>query len=305
MTLRVAFAGTSDFAVPVLRACLDVCDVAVVVTQPDKPGSRGKPAPRPVAEVAAENNLPVLQPRRIRDQEAIDAVLGYDIDALVLASFGQIIPVALLDAPRFGSFNVHPSLLPRWRGATPVVAAILAGDDETGVCIMKMEAGLDTGPVYKREGHAIAADETAVHLSQLLAEKGAALLKAVLADVEAGTAQAVPQSDEGITYAPRLTKADGVVDWSTHDAVTVDRMVRALNPWPGVSAQIEGRDVRILSGASAAPGFSLTGARPGGYEPAGKDEVRIQTANGVYRLFEVQPAGRRAMRAVDFLRGLR
>jgi methionyl-tRNA formyltransferase len=282
---------------------MEGCAVAVVITQPDKLGSRGRPAPRPIADVAQEAGIPLVQPRRIREPEAIEAVLAHDIDAFVLASFGQIIPVALLETPRLGSFNVHPSLLPRWRGATPVVSALLAGDAITGVCVMRMEAGLDTGPVYARAERALDGTETASQLTVELFEAGAKLLQQVLADAEAGRAEPVPQASEGVTHAPRLSKADGAVDWQKHDAVTVDRMVRALNPWPGVSARFRDHDVKLKTG------WVMDSAGAG--EPG--DLVRaddgsgsgIQTARGVYGVSTIQVPGRKPMGMTEFLAGLR
>jgi len=301
VTLRVAFAGTSDFAVPTLRTCAECCDLALVITQPDKPGSRGKPAPRPVADVARELGVAVFQPLRIRDQSAIDNVLEQNIDALVVASYGAIIPTALLEEPKYGGINIHPSLLPRWRGASPVVAAILAGDTTTGVCIMKMDAGLDTGPVYACSRRDIGPRETAPELLAALANDGAQLLAQTLPAIERGTAELTQQDDSQATVSPKLERGLGAVDWTSVDAATVDHMVRALNPWPGVTATVKGRAIQIHSGEpvaeTAGPAGEILDINPEG--------AVIGTKSGGYRLLEVQPPGKRSMSAAAFLRGVR
>jgi methionyl-tRNA formyltransferase len=292
VTLRVAFAGTPDFAAPVLRACASVCDLALVITKPDKPGNRGQVTSPAMAGVAKELGIEVFQPARIRDSSAVETILGYNIDALVVASYGQIIPVELLDGPRFGGVNVHPSLLPRWRGASPVASAVLAGDDVTGVCIMKMDAGMDTGPIYACRERTIGQHDTAPELLEALFADGAELLVEVLAGLEAGTAALTEQSESGVTIAPRLSREVGVVDWAEMDAARVDRMVRALNPWPGVTATVKGRPIRIHSGRIA---DAQADANP----------AVVATRDGAYELIEVQPPGKRVMPATDFLRGIR
>ena len=303
--MRVAFCGTADFSVPSLRALVAAGhDVAAVVTQPDRPGDRGRPAPRPVADAAAELGLPLLQPARIREPEAVEALTRLGLDALVVAAYGQIVPVALLDAPRLGGINVHASLLPRHRGAAPVAAAILAGDAETGVSIMRMEAGLDTGPVWATGSIPIRAPDTTPVLTERLARLGAVLLVEVLARLEREPGRApTPQDDAHATYAPRLTREDGRVDWREATAVDVDRRVRALQPWPGVTAPIAGLDVRILDG-------ELTGAHAGSTPPGEVVAVvdgaaDVATASGVYRVAHVHPPGKHAMEAAAYLRGRR
>jgi methionyl-tRNA formyltransferase len=301
----VAFLGTAAFAVPSLLAVADAGhDVLAVVTQPSRPGSRGRPAPRPVADAAAELGLPVWQPERVRSAEEVARLAALDLDALVVAAYGQILPAALLDVPRFGGVNVHASVLPRWRGASPVAAAILAGDEETGVSIMRMEAGLDTGPVYAVRTLPIGAGVTTPGLSADLARIGANLLVEVLAGLPDGSAVAEPQDDSLATYAPRLTRADGVLDWSALSAVEVDRRVRALQPWPGTVGSLAGAEVRVVAGA---PGAAVVpgGAVPGTLLSAGAHAVDVATASGVYSVHEVQPPGRRAMDAAAYLRGRR
>jgi methionyl-tRNA formyltransferase len=303
--VRIAFLGTSTFAVPSLLASVDAGhDIAAVVTQPDRPGSRGRPAPRPVADTARELGLPVWQPEKLRAAEEVERVLGLGVDALGVAAYGQILPVALLDGPRVGGVNVHASILPRWRGASPVAAAILAGDEETGVSIMGMEAGLDTGPVYAVRTLPIGPGVTTPDLTTDLAAIGANLLVEVLAGLEDGSAVAEPQDDALATSAPRLTRADGVIDWAGLSAVEVDRRVRALQPWPGTVAPLGGAEVRIVAGAPASRG-AATSAAPGTVVAAGQRSVDVATRDGVYSVHEVQPPGRRSMDAAAYLRGRR
>jgi methionyl-tRNA formyltransferase len=300
--MRIVFCGTADFAVPSLRVLAAAHEVIAVVTQPDRSGSRGRPAPRPVGEEAARLGLMVMRPERIRAPETVAEIMALRPDALVVAAYGQIIPAALLDGPRHGGINVHGSLLPRWRGAAPVAAAILAGDMVTGVSIMRMDAGLDTGPVYASREVPIAADETAPALTGRLATLGAELLVEVVRSVEAGTAVAVAQDESRATHAPRLRRDDGAIDWTTTSAADVDRRVRALQPWPGVTAPLGGRQVRILEGAVV----PVDGRpAPGEVIAVIGEAADVATSAGVYRLARVQPPGGRPMAAAAYLRGRR
>ncbi|HEY8754978.1 MAG TPA: methionyl-tRNA formyltransferase [Candidatus Dormibacteraeota bacterium] len=301
--MRIVVCGTAEFAVPSLRALANAHEVAAVVTQPDRPGSRGRPAPRPVGAAAALLGLAVLRPERIRAPESVEAILALRPDALVVAAYGQIIPGALLDGPAHGGINVHGSLLPRWRGAAPVAAAILAGDQRTGVSIMRMDVGLDTGPVYATHAVDIALTDTAPLLSERLAEHGARLLLEVLDAVADGTAAATPQDESQATYAPRLTRDDGAIDWAGVTAVEVDRRVRALQPWPGVTAPVGGQRVRLIAGT--AQETSVDGMVAGAVVATARDDVDVATAGGVYRIAIVQPPGGRPMAAAAYLRGRR
>ncbi|MGO8686966.1 MAG: methionyl-tRNA formyltransferase [Candidatus Dormibacteria bacterium] len=300
--MRIVFAGTAGFAVPSLRACNARHQVLAAVTQPERPGSRGRPAPRPVADAAAQLGIPLLQPERIRARETVAEILGLGADVLVVAAYGQIVPLSLLDGHPSGGVNVHASLLPRWRGAAPIAWAILAGDAVTGVCVMRMEAGLDTGPVYARREIPVGADSTAEQLTEALAIAGAEELVAVLAALERGTAVATPQPEEGVTYAARLTREDGVLDWAARSAEEVDRMVRALDPWPGVTGVLAGTEVRILAGTPFPGGVE---ASPGTVIRTEGESALVATAAGPYRVDALQPPGRRAMSAAAFLRGRR
>ena len=314
--MQVVFAGTAEFAVPSLRACNARHQVVAAVTQPARPGDRGRPAPRPVADAAVQLGIPLLQPERIRAPEAVAEILALGADVLVVAAYGQIVPRALLDGHRLGGVNVHASLLPRWRGAAPIARAILAGDRSTGVCIMRMEAGLDTGPVYTRREVPIGAAATVPGLTETLAVAGAEELVAVLAGLERGTVAAVPQPDEGVTYAARLTREDGMLDWPARSAAEVDRMVRALDPWPGVTGDLAGMGVRILAGrpvpaaevedlGSAGSTSDPARAIPGSVIRIEGESAVVATAAGLYRIDTLQPPGRRAMSAAAFLRGRR
>lgn len=303
--MRLAFLGTSDFSVPSLRALVDAGhDVVTVVTQPDRPGNRGRPAPRPVADAAAELALPVRRPERLRRPEEVAALLELGLDAVVVAAYGQILPVTLLDGPRLGGINVHGSLLPRHRGAAPVAAAILAGDEEAGVSIMRMDAGIDTGPVWARRGEPLGPRVTAPQLADRLAHLGAELLIEVVARLEADPGWAPEPQDEALAgYAPRLSRADGVVDWAAQGAAEVDRRIRALQPWPGVMAPLAGVEVRLLE---AEPVDAAAGSTPPGQVVAAMGEaVDVSTASGVLRVHRLQPPGRPAMTAAAYLRGRR
>lgn len=300
--MRVVFCGTAPFAVPSLRVVASEHEVVAVVTQPDRPGSRGGPAPRPIADAARLLGLPLQQPERIRTPEVTAAVLDLRPEALVVAAYGQIIPPALLDGARHGGINVHASLLPRWRGAAPVARALLAGDAETGVSIMRMDAGLDTGPVYARRRVPVPADATTPSLTASLAVDGAELLAEVLRALAAGTAVAEAQDDGRATLAPRLRRQDGEVEWSALSALEVDRRVRALQPWPGTTAPLAGLRVRLIAGG---PGAAGPGGIPGSLVSLAGESVGVWTASGAYRVDVVQPPGGRAMSAAAFLRGHR
>jgi methionyl-tRNA formyltransferase len=298
--VRLVFCGTALFAVPSLRACAADHEVAAVVTRADRAGSRGRPAPRPVADAARELGLNLLTPARIGAPEVVADLLARSPDCLVVAAYGQILPPALIDPPRHGAVNVHASLLPRWRGASPIAHAILAGDSETGVSIMRMEAGLDTGPVYSMARVPIDGGATTPALTATLADLGALELVSVLAAIENGTAVAARQPEEGVTYAPRLTRADGVVDWAGRSAVEVDRMVRALQPWPGVVASIDGVDVQIQAGGVAELDPE---AAVGAIASREGESVVMATRDGGYRVDLITPPGKRAMTPAAFLRG--
>ncbi|MFZ2032180.1 MAG: methionyl-tRNA formyltransferase [Candidatus Dormiibacterota bacterium] len=298
--MRLVFCGTALFAVPSLRACAAHHEVAAVVTRADRAGSRGRPAPRPVADAARDLGLDLLTPARIGAPQVVADLLALSPDCLVVAAYGQILPPALIDPPGHGAVNVHASLLPRWRGASPIAHAILAGDSETGVSIMRMEAGLDTGPVYSMARVPIDGRATTPALTATLADLGARELVPVLAAIERGTAVATPQPEEGVTHAPRLTRSDGLVDWAGRSAVEVDRMVRALQPWPGVRAPMDGADVQIQAGGVAEVDPD---AAVGAIARREGESVVMATRDGGYRVDLITPPGKRAMTPAAFLRG--
>ncbi|MBR0662557.1 methionyl-tRNA formyltransferase [Neoroseomonas oryzicola] len=291
--MRIAFMGSPDFAVPALRALHDAGhDIAAVYCQPPRPAGRGqKETPCPVHRAALDLGLPVRTPTRLkRDVAEHEAFEALDLDAAVVAAYGLILPKAMLDAPRRGCLNIHASLLPRWRGAAPIHAAILAGDAESGITIMRMEEGLDTGPMLLKEAVPIGPDNTVQALHDRLAEIGARLILRALADDPAP----VPQPEDGVTYAPKLTKENGRLDWS-QDAAALERRVRALNPWPGTFFTLGGEQIRVLAArveaGGGAPGTALD------------DAALVACGSGALRLTRLQRPGRAAMEADAFLRG--
>ncbi|QNQ11225.1 methionyl-tRNA formyltransferase [Sphingomonas alpina] len=291
--MRIIFMGTPEFSVPILQALVDAGhDVAAVYSQPPRRAGRGKAlTPSPVQARAETLGLTVRTPISLRDAEAQAEFSGFGADIAVVAAYGLILPRAVLDAPRRGCLNVHASLLPRWRGAAPIQRAILAGDDETGVCIMQMEAGLDTGPVLLREATAIDA-RTAGELTDELSAMGARLMVKALADLNAYPAE--PQPDDGVTYAAKIDKAEARIDF-TRSAIEVERQIRAFNPVPGAFFEVAGERIRILE-AVAKPGSAQPGLVIG-------DSLEIGCADGVLVPVQVQRAGRGVMTSVELLRG--
>jgi len=297
--MRLAFMGTPDFAVPALQALADAGhEIAAVFCQPPRPAGRGKaPRPSPVQMEAEALGLEVRTPVGLRDPAEQAAFAALKLDAAVVAAYGLILPVAILDAARLGCFNIHASLLPRWRGAAPVVRAILAGDEETGVTIMKMDKGLDTGPMLATVRIPIDR-KTGGELTEELSEKGARLMVEVLADLSAYPATLQP--DAGVTYAAKIEKAEAHLDFS-QSAEQVERQVRAFNPAPGAFFEIRGERVRVLRADIVAAHL-----RPVGVGEAGvvvDAQLTIVCGQGRIRPTLVQRAGRAAMSAAELLRG--
>ena len=296
--MRLVFLGSPGFAVPTLEALATAYSVVGVVTQPDRPAGRGRTlASPPVKQAALRLGLPVLQPPRLRAPEATGALAEMHPDLIVVAAYGQILRAEVLELPPHGCINVHASLLPRWRGASPVPAAIRAGDLETGVTIMRMDAGMDTGPVLAQQAMPLAPSDTGGSLSARLARLGASLLLETLPTYLAGTLDPVPQDEGQATYAPLLRKEDGRLDFSC-PAVELERQVRAYDPWPGSFLEWDGRRLAVLRASlSDAPGTDIGAVTRRGLFPA------IGTARGLLVLDLVQPAGRKPVAGDAFLRG--
>jgi methionyl-tRNA formyltransferase len=323
--MRLVFAGTPEFAVPPLAALCRLApahEVVGVLTQPDRPAGRGqKLAQGAVKQYALAAGLPVAQPQTLRDEAGRAPLLAWQPDLLVVVAYGLILPPAALAIPRLGGLNIHGSLLPRWRGAAPIQRAVLAGDAETGVAIMRMEAGLDTGPVLRTRRVAIGARTTSGSLHDVLAALGAAELVAALDEIEAGTARFVPQPAEGVTYAAKIDKAEARIDWRD-GADAIDRRVRAFDPWPVAEARLGDEPLKILRarplsdadagllprdrgqgvdhgagpGTPIVPGTVLglrAGETPGG-------ELRVACGSGCLAIERLQRAGRKPVTAREF-----
>ncbi len=299
--LRIIFAGTPDFSVPSLEALLAAGqEVVAVYTQPDRPAGRGrKLTPSPVKAAALAQGLPVFQPPTLRDEGAVADLRALAADLMVVVAYGLLLPQAVLDAPRLGCVNVHASLLPRWRGAAPIQRALLAGDGESGVTIMRMAAGLDTGPLYLLRPLAIAPRETGGTLSDQLARLGAQALVEALPGIADGSLIPVPQDDDLANYAHKLSKAEAEVDWS-RPAVEIDRLIRAFDPWPVAQTSLEGVSLRLW-GSELADLIPPPAALPGQVLAAGKGGIEVATGAGVLRLTRLQPPGKRPMSAAEFL----
>ncbi len=297
--MRVIFAGTPEFAAIALDAILAAgYSVPLVLTQPDRPAGRGLTLQAsPVKQLALKHGLTLHQPSSLKSEVARQPIVDARSDIMVVAAYGLILPQAALDIPRLGCLNIHASLLPRWRGAAPIQRAILAGDDETGVTIMRMEAGLDTGPMLLKESLPIADTDSAGNLHDKLAEMGARLIVEALARLERGDRSGEIQPAEGVTYAAKLAKAEAVLDWR-QAAIQLDRAVRAFNPFPGATAQIDGQAVKIWR-AELAPGAG----EPGLVLAAGAEGIVVACGEGALRLIELQKSGGKRLPAADFLHG--
>lgn len=310
--MRIVFMGSPDFALPALRRLIESeHEVVAVYTQPDRPVGRGrKLAPPPVKALAEQHRLPIYQPKTISRPACVEELRALAPDAGVIAAYGQILKQPVLDVPRLGVLNVHASLLPRWRGAAPIPAAILAGDEETGATIMKVRLELDAGPMLASTRTKILAGDTTATLTKRIAEDGAGLLMDVLPRYASGGLPPVEQDASLATYAPRLRKADALIDWERETAEQVWRKVRAYNPWPVAHGYLGGRPLRILE---CIPMEHRTDAAPGTIcTYAGVEETQqpgagfsIVTARGDLGVIMVQGAGGKAMTAAAYLRGHR
>ena len=297
--MKLIFAGTPDFAARVLSALLASRHTPMLaLTQPDRAAGRGlKLQASPVKRLAMERGIPVAQPTTLKDPSVQALLRTVEADLMVVVAYGLLLPQAVLDIPRLGAVNVHASLLPRWRGAAPIQRALLAGDASTGVSIMQMDAGLDTGPVLLAEPMPIRDEDTAQTLHDRLAQLGAALLVQALDRIEAGTLQAQPQSAAGATYAPKIDRAEARIDWS-RPAAEIWRKVRAFNPHPGAQTRLGGNDVKIWQAALA----SGRGAA-GSVVESGPRGIVVACGDGSLRIEALQRAGGRRLTAAEYLSG--
>ena len=297
--MRLIFAGTAEFAAHALRALLHTGhDVALVLTQPDRPAGRGlRLGPSAIKVLAQEHGVDVYQPASLKDEAALTRLGSLGADAMVVAAYGLILPGPVLAIPRLGAINIHASLLPRWRGAAPIQRAILAGDALTGISIMQMDRGLDTGPLLATQSIAIAAEDTSASLHDKLAELGARLIVTALAQLERGQLRAEPQAAAGASYAAKITKAEAGIDWSEAAAV-IERKLRAFNPLPGATAMTRGVGLKIwrarVSPAEGVPGTILD---------AGANGIIVACGSGSLCVLELQRAGGRKLAAAQFLAG--
>ncbi|QOY62930.1 methionyl-tRNA formyltransferase [Lysobacter sp. H21R4] len=301
--MRIVFAGTPDFAVPSLRAAAKRNEVVAVYTQPDRPAGRGRGlAPSPVKRVAQDLGIPVYQPENFRSAAARHELAALAPDLLVVVAYGLILPQSVLDIPAEGCWNVHASLLPRWRGAAPIQRAIQAADTRTGVCLMRMEKGLDTGPLLLSQAIDIRADETGGQLHDRLAELGAQVLADGLGLLRGGLRpQAQPQPESGVTYAHKLDKAEAKLDWN-RPAIELANKVRAFNPWPMAEAVIGGERLRLHAAVAVPREHDV---EPGTVLAAGRDGIDVACGEGSLRVRVLQRDGGKAITAADYLNGRR
>ena len=301
--MRIVFAGTPEFAVPPLAAlCASRHEVVGVLTQPDRPAGRGrKLTTSAVKDFALQQGLPIAQPQTLRSAEGRESLVHWQPDVLVVVAYGLILPVEVLSMPRFGCLNIHASLLPRWRGAAPIQRAILAGDEYTGVTLMQMDAGLDTGPMLLQRRVAIGADVDSAALHATLAQVGAEALLETLDGLETGTLAAQPQPSSGVTYAAKIDKAEARIDWQ-HDAIDIARRVRAFRPWPIAETSQRGEQVRIHEAVviGDAEAGRAAGTVPGTLLGLRADRLLVACGRDCLGIGVLQRAGRRSVTAREF-----
>jgi methionyl-tRNA formyltransferase len=297
-SLRIIFAGTPEFAAVALESLLQTShQIVAVYTQPDRPSGRGlKLTASPIKELSIQNNLPVHQPKSLKEEHEQKIIADYQADVMVVAAYGMLLPVDVLKIPRAGCINIHPSLLPRWRGAAPIQRTIYAGDTETGVTIMQMEAGLDTGPILLQTHYQLAADETSRSLHDKMAVMGASALVETLDLLAQGKLEPKPQDNSLASYAQKISKEEALIDWM-RPALELEREIRAFNPWPVAYTSWRDQSLRIWSATTLAQECN---AEPRTILHASRDGIDIATGKGVLRLLQVQLPGGKAMSAADF-----
>ena len=307
--LRIAFAGTAEFALPALHALLGSKHTVVgVLTRPDRPKGRGRQlAASPVKAVAQAHGLPISQPATLNSESDRAELAAWRPDLLVVVAYGLILPRAVLELPPLGGVNIHASLLPRWRGAAPIQRAILAGDTQTGVTIMLMDAGLDTGSIVLQRRTPIAPTDTGGSLHERLAQLGAPALLEALEGRAAGTLAGRPQPSEGVTYAAKIDKGEALIDW-TRDAIEIERQVRAFNPWPVAETRLEGEQLRVFAARAEVLPDGSAGSEPmhsqsGTITAVREDSLLVRCGQGYLALQQVQRPGRRPVAARDFAHG--
>jgi methionyl-tRNA formyltransferase len=305
-SLKLGFAGTPDFAVPALQLLAARHRICAVFTQPDRPAGRGQALHvSPVKRRALELGLKVYQPASFKTPDAIEMLRSAEVDALIVAAYGLILPLAALGIPKWGCINIHASLLPRWRGAAPIQRALLAGDTRSGVTIMRMEAGLDTGPMLIWRATDIAEHDIAKTLHDRLALMGAELIEESLQALSAGRLREVAQPAEGVTYAAKIEKAEALIRWQ-HDAQQIDRQVRAFNPSPVAETRFNGQQLRVWETEPLeAPFLKSEAMPPGTVLTATPEGIDVVCGTGVLRILKLQMAGRKPLAAAEFLRGQR
>ncbi|MCH9744983.1 MAG: methionyl-tRNA formyltransferase [Gammaproteobacteria bacterium] len=298
--MKIIFAGTPEFALPVLAALHESQhQVVAVYTQPDRPAGRGrKLTPSPIKQYALQHGLTVHQPEHFNDQETLQQLQCLQADAMVVVGYGILLPITVLNTPTYGCINIHPSLLPQWRGPTPVQYALLNGDAMTGVSIMQLTKGMDAGPIYLQEQYTIKGDETAGQLYEILFEWGAELLLGVLDLIATGQIETTPQNNDEATYTHKIKKTDAAIDWH-QSAAMIARQVRAYNAWPVAHTEFQGKNLRIwqvetVAGTSDQP--------PGTFIKVSQQECHVVTGDGLLRLVSVQPAGKQVMPIENFLK---
>lgn len=303
--MKIVFMGTPDFAAEALKALIRAGhEITAAVTQPDKPkGRSGEPVPSPVKVCAAEQGIPVLQPRRIKTPEAVAQLKQYAADIYVVAAFGQLLSQEILDIPRYGSLNIHASLLPKYRGASPIQHVIINGEETTGITVMQMNAGLDTGDMLYKKECAIAPDDNYETLHDKLAALGGEAITEALSLLEQGKLNPTKQEDALSCYAPLIDKRMGRIDFSK-SALDIDRLIRGMTPWPSAYTGYKGKQLKIWR-ALPLPERDCGGRRPGEILETGKNSVTVAAGEGALELFELQMEGKKRMNTHDFLLGVK